>query len=462
MPDEQVWSLAESIVDAIRQPLLVLEHDLTVRCANRAFYGTFALDPATTEGRSIHEIGNRRWDIPRLRELLLEVLSAPSPREIEVEHDFSLVDRRVVLVRAQTLARPGDRPALVLVTIEDVTEQRQSRWLLEHQRELAEKVVDTVREPLLVLHEDLRVQSANSAFYATFGGVPEDTEGRMIHDLRDGQWDIPELRRLLFEVLPESEVFEDFQVEHEFAGLGRRTMLLNARRVDHLQLILLAFEDITERRGSEQNRELLISELNHRVKNLFAVVRALATQSDGGRSADEYRQALLGRLDALSRAHDLLFEADWRGTDLRSLAGGLEAFAGERSDAIDITGEPVVLEARQALSVCLVLHELATNAIKYGALSLPTGRVELRWRMEREADGPQLRLVWEEQGGPPVAPPKHRGFGTELIRRAFGFELGGAAELSFQSQGLRLEAIFPLAVDCDRGTDSCNPPMTSL
>jgi two-component sensor histidine kinase/PAS domain-containing protein len=458
MPDEKVWSLAECILGAIRQPLLVLEHDLTVRCANRAFHATFALDPSATTGRSIHEIGGRGWDIPALRELLLDALAASSSeRELEVERHDPRLGQRIVLFRAQALPRPRDRPPLVFLSIEDVTEQRQISRLLQLQSELAEKVVDTVREPLLVLHEDMTVQRANAAFYATFGGGPEDTLGRMVHELHDGQWDIPALRRLLLEVLPKDDILENFKIEHDFAGIGRRTMLLNARRIDHLRLILLAFEDITERRWAEHNRELVIGELNHRMKNLFAVVRALATQSDAGRPAEEYRQALLGRLDALSRAHDLLFETDWRGADLRSLAGALGAFACERAEAIDLSGEPVELEARQALSVSLVLHELATNALKYGALAQPDGRVRLAWQVEPEAGGAQLRLVWEEWGGPPVALPDKSGFGTELIRRAFGFELGGAAELSFQPPGFRLQASFPLAIVRAHGTDSCKP-----
>ena len=141
-------------------------------------------------------------------------------------------------------------------------------------------------------------------------------------------------------------------------------MLLNARRVDHLQLILLAIEDITERRRAEEEREMLIGELNHRVKNLFAVIRALATQGDGARSSEEYRQVFLGRMDALARTHDLLFESHWQGAELRALADNLRLFAGERSEAIEVDGAPVELNDRQALSLRLVLHELATNAAK--------------------------------------------------------------------------------------------------
>ena len=444
--DEEAGILAESIVDTVRQPLLVLNEDLTVRSANRAFYDTFQAERGETEGRLIYELGNKQWDIPRLRELLSEILpQRQAVEEFEIEHAFEKIGEKIMLVNARTLPRAGDRPSLILVAMEDVTAQRHSRWLLEHQKELAEKVVDTVREPLLILHEDLRVQSANRAFYDTFQVEPGETEGRMVYELGNRQWDIPALRRLLTDVLADSEFFEDFEVDHQFETIGRRIMLLNARRVDHLQLILLAIEDVTERRLAEQERELLVGELNHRVKNLFAVIRALVTQSDGVRSVKEYRQVLLGRMDALARTHDLLFESHWRGADLRSLATTLRSFAGNRAEAVEVDGEPVQLDARQSLSVSLVLHELATNAAKYGALSVSEGRLRLSWQVEHADEGRRVRLRWEERGGPPVTPPQAAGFGTELIRRAFGFELGGTADLAFEPGGVRLEATFPLS-----------------
>jgi two-component sensor histidine kinase len=444
VPGEEAGMLAEPIVETIRQPLLILSEDLTVRSANRAFYETFQVERAQTEGRRIYELGNRQWDIPRLRELLTEVLSRDEAVEaFEVEHDFDAIGEKILLLSARKLSHAGDPPSLILIAIEDVTEQRRGGWLLENQRELAEKIVDTVREPLLVLHEDLRVQSANLSFYDAFNAEPAQTEGRMVYELGNGQWDIPELRRLLSEILPNDGFFEDFEVQHEFPGTGHRVMLLNARRVDHLQLILLAIEDVTERRWAEQEREILVGELNHRVKNTFAVVQALATRGHGARSVEDYRQTFLERLAALARTHDLLFESHWRGAELRSLAGLLRPF-GESSEAIEIEGPPVELNARQALSVSLVLHELATNAAKYGALSVPDGRVRFWWQIEHSDEERRLRLYWEERGGPPVTGPQAKGFGTELIQRAFGYELDGTADLAFEPEGLRLEAMLLL------------------
>jgi two-component sensor histidine kinase len=150
-------------------------------------------------------------------------------------------------------------------------------------------------------------------------------------------------------------------------------------------------------------------------------------------------------MDALARTHDLLFESHWRGAELRSLAAALQPFGGARAEAIEIDGAPVALSARQALSLSLVLHELATNAAKYGALSVPHGRVRLSWEVEPADRGRRVRLRWQEHGGPPVTAPEAAGFGTQLIRRAFGYELDGTADLTFESEGLRLEATFPLS-----------------
>ena len=176
------------------------------------------------------------------------------------------------------------------------------------------------------------------------------------------------------------------------------------------------------------------------------MVRAVAAQSDGGRSGAEYREAFVGRLDALVRAHDLALASQWRGIDLRTLAGRtLEPYAADRpEETVDVEAEPVQQDPRPALSLSLVLHELATNAVKYGALSMTGGRVRLAWRVVRAGEGRRLHLAWAERGGPPATPPRAGGFGTRLIERAFGYELGGEAGLDFRPEGLRLEASFPL------------------
>src|SRR5881392_1713244 len=146
--------------------------------------------------------------------------------------------------------------------------------LVEDIQNFAQNIVDTVREPLLMLDTALRVRSANRAFYQTFQVSPAETEGRLIYELGNGQWDIPDLRTLLEDIVPRSSAFNDFELEHDFPAIGRRVMLLNARKLqagDHGELLVLAMEDVTERRAAEeeatQAREA--SEAANRTKSLF-------------------------------------------------------------------------------------------------------------------------------------------------------------------------------------------------
>ena len=149
----------------------------------------------------------------------------------------------------------------VVMIFRDITDRRRSEHLIESARGFAESVVNTVREPLLVLNADLHVRSANRSFYEAFRVEPTETEGRFVYDLGDGQWDIPALRTLLEDIIPRNSTFDDFEVEHDFEAIGRKTMLLNARRFPpegRWELILLAFADITERKQLGQEREGLL------------------------------------------------------------------------------------------------------------------------------------------------------------------------------------------------------------
>jgi len=151
----------------------------------------------------------------------------------------------------------------VVITFTDVTLLKQAEGRAMAAKIYAEKIVDTIREPLLVLDDDLRVQSANPAFFKTFQLSAVETEGQPLFELRTGLWDIPELRRLLTELLPEKKTLEDFQVDYEFPNIGRKTLLLNARRIDHVDLILLVMEDITERKRAEYSLREANQDLQH-------------------------------------------------------------------------------------------------------------------------------------------------------------------------------------------------------
>lgn len=237
---------SDAILHMVRQPVLVLDAGLRVTAANPAFLDTFDIDAADTLGRGLFDLADGDWDIPTLRALLQDALPHSGVvRDVRIEHAFGRLGRRVMLVNACRVLRDG-RLDHILLTIDDRTQAEADRWRLEGEKEFVEKIVDASRDALLVLDWDLQVQRANETFYRRFRAHPSQTVGRRVFELGDGQWDIPDLRRLLETVLPKDKSFDDFEVVHDFAGLGHRRMVLNARRVDHLQYILLAIEDRTE------------------------------------------------------------------------------------------------------------------------------------------------------------------------------------------------------------------------
>ena len=207
---------------------------------------------------------------------------------------------------------------------------------------------------------------------------------------------------------------------------------------------IVMFVDITGRKATERERELLAQELSHRVKNTLAVVQALAMQTNGRiGSVEAYREAFIGRLQALARAHEVLVDAHLRGTDLNTLVTeAVAAYRVDRPHVIKIEGEPVAINAKQGLGLSLILHELGTNAAKYGALTRSEGRLYISWQVEGESR--RVRLGWQERHGPSVKRPAEKGFGTRLIERASEYELEGTVELDYAPDGLSCELVFPL------------------
>ncbi len=199
--------------------------------------------------------------------------------------------------------------------------------------------------------------------------------------------------------------------------------------------------DVTDRVRAEQTQRLLIGELNHRVKNTLASVQAIATQTLRHSSGpSDFAPTFIGRIHALSRAHSLLSSTTWQGASLQELVEGQLQTGTIDPDRFSTGGPAVDLAPEPALHLALVLHELATNAHKYGALSVPEGRVDLRWMVR----GGMLEVDWQECGGPLVAPPTRRGFGTALIERSLKAE-GGSAVPTYGENGVSWKLAIPYA-----------------
>ena len=310
----------------------------------------------------------------------------------------------------------------------------------------AQGIVDTINDPMIVLDESLCVQAVSRSFLETFKVERYEAVGQHIYELGNGQWDIPELRRLLLEVIPKATAVIDYEVAHDFPRLGRRTMLVTARTLFHpdnaSHSMLLVIADQTDRMRRDAAKDMLAGELRHRIKNLLALARAIARQTaTDGRSAEEYRDTFLGRFGALVEAQELAF-AEQEEIRLGDLAARILApYAGNPQAVVIEDGAPAALAPRMITALGLVLHELATNAAKYGALSVPAGQVRIAWE-NGDADG-TIRVTWVESGGPPVSPPAATGYGTHVIRNATTYSLGGDVKLDYAAEGLKAEIVVP-------------------
>ncbi len=434
---------AESIVDTVREPLLVLTPDLRVQSANRSFYRRFKVSREETEGRPIFELGNRQWDIPQLRQLLEDVLSKDSQfNDFVVENDFQSIGRRTMLLNARRL----DSVQLILLSIEDDTERKRAEAAVRASEERLHKVLETDAVGVLFFNEGGTLIDANQVFLQMTGYSQSDLESRELtwRSMTPAEWVEVSLEQ--WDKLHATGRIGPYEKEYLRKDGSRSWMLFAGASLDDGTIVEFSI-DINDRKRAEQERELLSQELSHRVKNIIAVVQALATQTDVRvASIEAYREAFLGRLRALAHAQSLLLGTDFRHTDLKMLVDKtVGAYHVDHPETCEVEGDPVTLTAKQGLGLSLILHELGTNAAKYGALSREEGRLRISWQVENDNDqGRRLRLEWRERDGPQVESPTQIGFGTKLIKQACIYELDGEAELEFAPEGLTCKVVFPL------------------
>jgi two-component sensor histidine kinase len=209
-----------------------------------------------------------------------------------------------------------------------------------------------------------------------------------------------------------------------------------------------SFADLTKHKDDEVRSRMLIDELNHRVKNTLSTVQSVVWQTLRTTTyPKEIRQSIESRLFALSRSHDLLTREKWESAGLLDIAhDALEPFgvSGGRADRIVIAGENIRFPPKAALALSIAFNELATNAVKYGALSNATGSILIDWTIETATEGRRLLLSWKEKGGPLVKPPARKGFGSRVIERGLAHELEGTTHLDYRPDGLVCTIDIPL------------------
>jgi PAS domain S-box-containing protein len=303
-----------------------------------------------------------------------------------------------------------------------------------------EAVLESVSEGFYALDSDWRYVVFNRAAEAYFGVSRKLVLGKVI-------WEIfPQGLGTPFETHCRAAMTDGVSTTFETSSR------LRPDRVVELKIVPLrgggvavTLTDISERKQADARQRLLVNELNHRVKNALATVQAIAAQSlRGSDVSDEIRARFMSRLMALSRANDVLVAENWTGANLMAIATDVASPHG-MEERFTIEGPPVRLAPQTATAMALGLHELATNAAKYGALSAPEGRVALTWTLDGdEGSERKFSMTWRESGGPAVKPPGTSGFGTRLIERGLAGELRGQTKLHYATEGLVFTLVAPV------------------
>jgi two-component sensor histidine kinase len=327
---------------------------------------------------------------------------------------------------------------------------------------LAQAIVDTVREPLLVLDKDLRVLAASRSFYLTFKVAHADTQGRLLYALGDGQWDIPSLRLLLEKIVPEKGVMEDFEVEHHFPDIGTRTMLLNARKVfyegNHHTTLLLGIEDVTERRALEREREdllrekdallrekeILLEELQHRIANSLQIIAAIILMKSRSVESEETRlhlQDAHNRVMSVAAVQQHLHVSGSAGSIqvapyLTKLCESLTSsmISNNRPITLMVNSERGNVTSREAVSLGLIVTELVLNALKH---AFPHDKIDHRITVAYDVAGTNWKLSIADNGiGKPTDAfaQARAGLGTSIVK-ALAQQLDARVEVLSGPQG---------------------------
>jgi two-component system CheB/CheR fusion protein len=406
----------QNLMAATEFGTLFLDSGLRIKRFTQQVTELFSITP-NDEGRPIADFAHR-LEYENLVKDAQTVLTDLTP----IRHEIRSRSDRWYDVRLRPYRTVDDKIDGVVLTFVDMTERRNveqalrdSDRMLRQQKQL----VDLARDPIFIWDFNGTILEWNRGSEELYGYSREEAVGtrkdRLLETTVPGS-SFAELRVKLLDVGS-----WDGELKHKTKG-GRELTVESSiilETIEGRQLALESTRDITERKGWEEQQKLLLGELTHRVKNTLAIVQAIAHQTQRfSRSNEDFVERFDGRLSALARAHAILTQSEWKGVDLAALARQqLEPHISDNSQRLRVAGEPVFLPANLATPFGLVFHELATNAVKYGALSTPSGIVDLSWTLRTRNGERLLTVVWRESGGPPSRRPETVGFGTALIEK---------------------------------------------
>lgn len=449
----------KNLLDSTQIATLFLDRHLRIRSFTPPMTDLFHVRESD-HGRPVTEIVSR---------LSYDGLRQDATR---VMRDLSVVERELnvrsiglsFLMRMRPYRRADDVIDGVVITFVDISERTRHEEALREGEERYRALFDLV--PVAVYSCDASgvIQEFNRHAVTLWGREPErgDTDEKFCGSFKlfrpDGSL-MPHDRCPMADVIS-GRISEtcDAEVLIERPDGSRITVIVNIRPLKNdrgeVTGAINCFYDITERKQTDDRKALMMDELNHRVKNTLATVQSIAVQSLKSVSDDQSLQNFATRLVALSRTHDLLARENWESVSLRDLLlQELKPYRSEEGAGFVVEGPDLKLDPKATLALGLAIHELTTNAAKYGALSKPGGQVRATWDIVKHSEAGVLRLKWVETGGPPVKKPERKGFGWTVIQRGLSLELDGEVQIDFNPSGLACTIDIPLPAGGGGGSD---------
>ena len=437
----RVNSDIRNLLDSTHIATLFLDRQLAIRSFTPTMTKLFHLRDSD-KGRPITEI-SPLINYPEIKADAAHVL-----------HDLSVIERTLTGFNKTPSFLLRMRPYLtidnivdgVVLTFVDIT---QSQLLNAENARLA-SIVNSSHDAIFGFSLDDRITSWNGRAEHMFGLTAAEVVGKPLHKLLPAVAS-PEVRAFFSGAirgnnLPDFDMVwlrpdgEAIPLEMSYSPVCNTDGKLIAGR--------LIARDVTERYRAAQHAAMMLAELNHRVKNTLATVQAVAQQTAASApDLASFNESFLARLLALSNTHNLLARGAWSGAPLRDIIDNeLTPYRNDNPDRVQLRGDDLTLLPKQALAVSMAVHELATNATKYGSLSVSTGQVCVEWETRATATGPRLHLQWTESKGPIVKKPKRRGFGSRLIADGLPYELDGEVTLTFARSGVICVLDVPLDI----------------
>jgi PAS domain S-box-containing protein len=344
----------------------------------------------------------------------------------------------------------GSMADFVALTLQ-ASDRRRAQEAVRESEQRLRQIIDLVPHMIFVKDRTHRFLLANRAVAEAYGTTVDGLIGRHHRSVHRAELEVDSMLADDLAVLEGGQ--PKFIPEETFTDVHGTTRVLQTTKIPLAQsgaagpAVLGVSIDITELKHAHDRQEQMIQELDHRVKNTLAKVLAIAEQTIAGSgSLEEFSPAFAGRIRAIAVAHEMLAQTRWEGAELREAVMRIvEPYRRGAPDRFSISGPQLVLPTALAPAVCMILHELVTNAAKHGALSVPSGRVTIEWSTPAMGPGArQARLRWIERGGPPVTASDRRGFGIEFIERMTAHQLHGQARIAFETAGLTCELSFAI------------------